>query len=111
MRAFGAKVLAYDVVEDPELVRSGINYVTLDKLYAQSDFISLHVPLIPETTHLINDEAIQKMKNGVYLINISRGAVIDTRALIRGLRQNKFSGVALDVYDNDRNVFYNDCSN
>jgi D-lactate dehydrogenase len=86
MLAFGCKVIAHDPIEKTELKKLGIQYVTLDTIYTKSDFISLHLPLLPETRYMISDEAISKMKNGVYLINISRGAIIDNRALIRGLR-------------------------
>ena len=76
-----------------------VTYVTLDELLAQSDLISLHCPLMDNTYHLINRETIQKMKDGVILVNTSRGALVKTDDLIEGIRAHKFFGVGLDVYE------------
>ena len=78
---------------------------------ARSDIISLHCPLTSETKHLVNAQTIQNMKNGVYLVNTSRGALIDTDALIDGLVAGKFGGVGLDVYEEEEGIFYEDKSN
>lgn len=102
----GMKVIAYDKYENPEL--SFVTYVTLDELFAKSDLISLHCPLTEETYHIIDLPAIEKMKDGVILVNTSRGALISTEELIRGIRMHKFAGVGLDVYEEeDINVFEN----
>lgn len=104
-RGFGMKVIAYDVFENPEL-KDFVTYVSLDELLAQSDLISLHCPLMDSTYHLINRETIQKMKDGVVLVNTSRGALVKTDDLIEGIRAHKFFGVGLDVYEEETpNVF------
>ena len=102
----GMKVIAYDKYENPEL--DFLRYVSLDELFRESDLISLHCPLTEETYHIIDLPAIEKMKDGVILVNTSRGALISTEDLIRGIRLHKFAGVGLDVYEEeDVNVFEN----
>ena len=102
---FGMKVIAYDVFENPSL-KDFVTYVSLDELLAQSDLISLHCPLMDNTYHLINRETIKKMKDGVILVNTSRGALVKTDDLIEGIRARKFFGVGLDVYEEETpNVF------
>lgn len=102
---FGMKVLAYDVYENPPL-KDIVTYVSLDELLAQSDLVTLHCPLMDSTYHLINRETIQKMKDGVILVNTSRGALVKTEDLIEGIRARKFFGVGLDVYEEEApNVF------
>lgn len=102
---FGMKVLAYDVYENPSL-KDIVTYVSLDELLAQSDLVTLHCPLTDHTYHLINRETIQKMKDGVILVNTSRGALVKTEDLIEGIRAHKFFGVGLDVYEEEApNVF------
>ena len=101
---FGMKVLAYDVYKNPSL--DFVTYVELDELLASSDLISLHCPLMDSTYHLINKDTIEKMKDGVILINTSRGGLIKTEDLILGIRARKFFGVGLDVYEEETpNVF------
>lgn len=100
-------VLAYDPYPNKELE---IEYVGLDELFEKSDVISLHCPLTEQTSHIINRESIGRMKEGVYLVNTSRGGLIDTEALIEGLLEKKFGGVGLDVYEEEDGVFYEDCS-
>ena len=100
-------VLAYDPYPNKELK---VEYVGLDELFEKSDVISLHCPLTEQTSHIINRESIQKMKEGVYLVNTSRGGLIDTEALIEGLLEKKFGGVGLDVYEEEDGVFYEDRS-
>ncbi|MBQ7066212.1 MAG: 2-hydroxyacid dehydrogenase [Lachnospiraceae bacterium] len=108
LEGFGMSVLAYD----PYPVKGlDVEYVSLDELMKKADVISLHCPLTKETKHLINKKAISKMKDNVYLINTSRGALIDTEALIEGLLSKKFAGVGLDVYEEEEGVFYEDRSN
>ena len=104
-RGFGMKVIAYDVYENPSL-KDFDTYVTLDELLAQSDLISLHCPLMDSTYHLINKDTIAKMKDGVILVNTSRGGLVKTNDLIDGIRARKFFGVGLDVYEEEtKNVF------
>ncbi|MCD2493181.1 2-hydroxyacid dehydrogenase [Lacrimispora sp. NSJ-141] len=103
-RGFGMKVIAYDVYQNPDL--DFVTYVDLDELLASSDLVSLHCPLMDNTYHLINKDTIAKMKDGVILINTSRGGLIKTDDLIIGIRARKFFGVGLDVYEEEtRNVF------
>ena len=101
---FGMKVLAYDVYHNPEL--DFAEYVSLDELLKRSDLISLHCPLTDDTYHLINRDTIQKMKDGVILVNTSRGGLVKTQDLVEGIRARKFFGVGLDVYEEEtKNVF------
>ena len=106
---FGMKVIAYDVYQNPALA-DFVEYVSLDELLAQSDLISLHCPLMDSTYHMINLESIKKMKDGVILVNTSRGALVDTDELIQGIRMNKFLGVGLDVYEEETGNVYEDRS-
>lgn len=102
----GMNVIAYDKEENKEL--DFAKYVSLDALFEKSDLISLHCPLTKETYHLIDIKAIEKMKDSVILVNTSRGALISTQDLIKGIRQHKFAGVGLDVYEEEsENVFEN----
>jgi D-lactate dehydrogenase len=111
MRGLGCRVLAYDVVRDEGLVKEhGVEYVSLDELYRSSDVISLHVPLRPETQHIIDGRAIEQMKSGVMLINTGRGGLIDTKALIDGLKTGKVGAAGLDVYEEEEGVFFLDLS-
>jgi D-lactate dehydrogenase len=107
----GCRVLVYDKFINQELSsRQGVAYVELDQLLRESDIITLHVPLLPDTHYLIDTKAISKMKNGVMLINTSRGALIDTRALIAGLKSGKIGAAGLDVYEVEEGVFFEDFS-
>lgn len=110
MSGFEMKILAYDVRKDPSLSAMGVNYVTLDEIYRQSDVISLHCPLNETTRHLINDAALTKMKPQVFLINTGRGGLIDTQALIKALKKRSIGGAALDVYEEEETVFFRDLS-
>ncbi len=104
-QGFGMKLLAHDVYQNPSL-KDFVTYVELDELLSQSDLISLHCPLMDDTYHLIKRETIQKMKDGVILVNTSRGALVKTDDLIEGIRAHKFFGVGLDVYEEETpNVF------
>ena len=106
-RGFGMHVVAYDPYPNKEL---SVEYVSLEKLMTQADLISLHCPLTSETKHIVNRATIDHMKQGVYLVNTSRGALIDTDALIDGLVAGKFGGVGLDVYEEEEGIFYEDKS-
>ncbi|MBR3524960.1 MAG: 2-hydroxyacid dehydrogenase [Lachnospiraceae bacterium] len=106
---FGMKVIAYDMYQNPALA-DFVEYVELDELFARSDLISLHCPLLDSTYHMINLENIKKMKDDVILVNTSRGALVDTDQLIEGIRLNKFLGVGLDVYEEETGNVYEDRS-
>lgn len=102
---FGMRVLAYDVYPN-ESLKDFVQYVSFEELLAESDLISLHCPLMDNTYHLVNIETIKKMKDGVILVNTSRGALVKTDDLIEGIRLHKFAGVGLDVYEEEtKNVF------
>ncbi|MBF0593384.1 MAG: 2-hydroxyacid dehydrogenase [Candidatus Omnitrophica bacterium] len=112
LTGFGMKILAYDAFPDKAYQQSnGFNYVDLDTLYRESDIISLHCPLNKETYHLIDDESIVKMKPGVMIINTGRGMLIDTKALITGLKSGRIGYAGLDVYEEENEYFYEDFSN
>lgn len=111
MVGFGCKVLAFDPYPNPECVAAGAQYVELAELLQQSDIVSLHCPLTPQTHHLINEQAIATMKRGAMLINISRGGIIDTRAVIHGLKSGIIGSLGLDVYEEEDNLFFRDLSN
>lgn len=110
MLGFGCKILAYDPFPDPDFERKDCRYGSLPELYASADILSLHCPLTPETDHLIDAEAIARMKHGVMLINTSRGALVDTRALIEGLKSGIIGNVGLDVYEEEADLFFEDLS-
>jgi len=108
---FGCEVLAADPVIDPALDAIGVRYVSAGELIAGSDIITLHCPLAPGTRHLIDAAAIASARSGVMIVNTSRGALIDTKALIDGLKSHRIAGVALDVYEQEADLFYADLSN
>lgn len=104
-KGFGMTVLAYDTYENPDL-KDLVTYVSLEELLKRSDLISLHCPLFPATYHMINRETIALMKDTAILVNTSRGALIDTEALIEALKAKKFSAVGLDVYEDEDELVY-----
>ena len=106
-RGFGMRVLAYDKYPAAD---SGIEYAALDRLFAESDVISLHCPLTEETRHLIDGNAIRKMKKGVVIVNTSRGALIDAEALLSGIKARHVGAACLDVYEEEADVFFEDRS-
>ncbi|MCM1058583.1 MAG: 2-hydroxyacid dehydrogenase [Firmicutes bacterium] len=108
-RGFGMRVIAYDVYENPSL-KDFVEYVSLEKLLSDSDVISLHCPLMDSTYHLVNIDTIRQMKDGVILVNTSRGALVKTDDLIEGIRMHKFAGVGLDVYEEETNNVFEDRS-
>ncbi|MCB2075978.1 MAG: 2-hydroxyacid dehydrogenase [Novosphingobium sp.] len=107
---FGCEVLAHDVIESPELSALGVRYVSRDVLLRESGIITLHCPLTPETHHLIDAAALETAREGVVVVNTSRGGLIDTAALIEALKSGKVGGVALDVYEQEDNLFFRDLS-
>jgi D-lactate dehydrogenase len=110
LQGFGCEVLASDPAPDADLAAAGVAYVPLAELFARSDVIALQCPLTPETHHLIDDDAVAAMKPGAMLINTSRGAVIDTRAVIRGLKSGRIGALGLDVYEEEGGLFFEDQS-
>ncbi|KAI6082351.1 putative D-lactate dehydrogenase [Hypoxylon rubiginosum] len=111
MHGFGCRLLAYDVFESDEFKEKydGL-YVGLDDLLQQSDFVSLHCPLTDHTRHMVNETTLSRMKPGAMLVNTSRGGLIETRAVIAALKSRRLGGLALDVYEGEGAVFYNDHS-
>jgi D-lactate dehydrogenase len=111
MKGFGCHLLGYDLYPSKICLELGINYVPLPELFAAADMISLHCPLTPDSHHLIDAEAIAKFKQGVMLINTSRGGLIDTQAAIAGLKSGKIGYLGLDVYEQEADLFFEDLSN
>ena len=106
-KGFGMNVIAYDKFPSEN---SGVNYVSLDEMFEKSDIISLHCPLTEETRHMIDENAIGKMKKGVVIINTSRGALIDADALLNGIKSRKVGAACLDVYEEESDIFFEDFS-
>lgn len=111
IKGFGCNVLAYDPYPNPECEAIGVTYTDPKRIFEESDIISLHCPLTPETYHFIDSNALKKMKAGVMLINTSRGAVIDTQAVIYALKSGKIGYLGLDVYEEEGDLFFEDLSN
>ncbi len=110
LHGFGCELYAYDPTGSKELEELGVKFVSLDELYKKSYIISLHCPLTQDTHHLINENAIKKMRECVMIINTSRGSLIDTRAAIDGLKSGKIGYLGLDVYEEEDNIFFQDMS-
>ena len=110
MLGFGCNVLASDPIKYPECKKMAVKYVALEILYEQSDIISLHCPLTEDTRHMINAEAINQMKKSVMLINTGRGALINTKDIIKALKKQKIAYLGLDVYEEEENLFFQDLS-
>lgn len=111
LKGFGMHILAYDPFKNPAAEELGAEYVTLDELYARSHVITLHCPATPENYHLLNKAAFDKMKDGVMIINTSRGSLIDTPEAIEALKRRKIGALGMDVYENERDLFFEDKSN
>lgn len=110
LQGFGCRLLGYDPQPSEKCIGLGLEYVPIEQLYTQSDIITLHCPLNQQTHHLIDAEAISRMKQGIMLINTSRGAVIDTQAVIGGLKSSKIGYLGLDVYEQEGDLFFQDLS-
>lgn len=110
MLGIGCQVIATDLQPNPELISKGVRYLPLEEIWPQADIISLHCPLNPGTHHLVDDVAVQQMKPGVMLINTSRGGLIDTPAVIKGLKNKKIGYLGLDVYEEEGNLFFENYS-
>ncbi|MBS3941709.1 MAG: 2-hydroxyacid dehydrogenase [Actinobacteria bacterium] len=110
MRGFGCSIRAYDPYPNDDVKDFGVRYEDLDTLLSECDVITLHCPLTPDTYHLIDEEALRKTKPGVMIVNTSRGALIDTRAVIEGLKDGRVGHLALDVYEEEGDLFFEDLS-
>ncbi|HYL81804.1 MAG TPA: 2-hydroxyacid dehydrogenase, partial [Candidatus Acidoferrum sp.] len=111
LNGFGCRLLAHDRQPNRDCQALGVTYAPLSELLAQCDIITLHCPLMPETYHMIDAQAMDQMKPGVMLINTSRGALIDARAAIAGLKSGKIGYLGLDVYEEEADLFFRDLSN
>jgi D-lactate dehydrogenase len=110
MLGFGCKVLAHDLFEDESMIAAGVLYGSLDQVLQQADILSLHCPLTPENHHLINHDTLSQMKQGATLINTSRGALIDTHAVIDALKTGRLAYLGIDVYEQEERLFFKDLS-
>ena len=108
LKGFGMKIICYDAYPD---TKSGLEYVDLDTLYKESDIISLHCPYMPSTHHMINAESIAKMKDGVIIVNVARGALIDSEAIVDAVESGKVRGAGLDVCEVEHDYFFEDRRN
>jgi D-lactate dehydrogenase len=110
LNGFGCRLLGYDMVVNPECEALGVEYVDMDRMLAESDIITLHCPLTPETHHLINPASLAKVKPGVMIINTSRGGLIDTPSVIEALKEGTIGHLGLDVYEEETDLFFEDLS-
>jgi D-lactate dehydrogenase len=111
LRGFGMHVVAYDPYPNADwAAQYGVEYTDLETVFRRSDICTLHVPLTPETHHIINAQSLAWMKPGAVLVNVSRGALVDTSALIQSLKAGRLGGVALDVYEEEEGIFFEDLS-
>lgn len=107
---FGMRLLGWDIAPDPECEALGMTYAGLPELLAEADLLSLHVPLLPQTHHLLGRAELRAMKDDAIIVNSSRGGLIDTEALVDELRRGRFTGVGLDVYEAEAGIFFTDRS-
>jgi D-lactate dehydrogenase len=110
LKGFGCNLLAFDLYPNDACRDLGVEYVELDELFARSDIISLHTPLTPDTYHLVDGDALEQMREGVVLINTSRGALIDTQAAVEALKTGRVGALGLDVYEEESDLFFEDLS-
>lgn len=110
MKGFGCKIVAHDLYPNKELIAEGVEYLSLEEVFRQSDIVSLHCPLTPETHHLINKNTLQYMKKGAMLINTSRGKLVDTEAVIGALKDGSLGYLGIDVYEQEEKLFFKDLS-
>ena len=108
---FGCEVLAHDLAADPELLALGVRYGALDEIAAAADVLTLHCPLTPQTRHLVGPRLLGLVKPGVMLVNTSRGALIDIEAVVKGLKSGRIGYLAIDVYEQEADLFFQDLSN
>ena len=110
LHGVGCEVIAYDVAPNPECAALGIQYASLEEIWRRADIITLHAPLTPDTRHVVDARAIARMKRGVMIVNTSRGALVDTQALIDGLKDGRIGYLGLDVYEEEEALFFQDHS-
>jgi D-lactate dehydrogenase len=110
LAGFGCRVLAHDVVEAPDAIACGAGYVPLETLLGESDIITLHCPLTPDTHHVMDDAAFARLRRGAMLVNTSRGGLVDTRAAIVALKSGHLGALAIDVYEEEADLFFEDLS-
>lgn len=110
LKSFGCRLLAFDMFENESLKAAGVQYLPLQELLQHVDILSFHCPLTPDTFHLINEERLALMKDGVMIINTSRGAIVDAQAAIRALKSGKIGNLGLDVYEQEGDLFFHDLS-
>jgi D-lactate dehydrogenase len=110
LRGFGCRLIGFDPHPNPDCEALGLHYVALGELFAASDIVTLHCPLTPETYHIIDDAAVAAMRPGVMLINTGRGALVDARAVIQGLKSGRIGYLGLDVYEEESDLFFEDLS-
>ena len=110
IKGFGCKIIAFDISESEELIELGVEYRPLKEVFRQADILSLHCPLTPETKHIINQDSLALMKTGIMIINTSRGALINTADIIKGLSKQKVGYLGIDVYEQEENLFFKDLS-
>jgi D-lactate dehydrogenase len=110
LAGFGCRLLVHDVRQNPACLALGAQYVELEELFSASDIVTLHCPLTPETHHMIDDGSLPRMKDGVMIINTSRGGLVDTHAVIQGLKSGKIGYLGLDVYEEETELFFEDLS-
>ena len=110
LKGFGCRIICFDPNESDEVIALGASYVSLEVIFSQSDIISLHCPLMSQTHHLINEQSIAQMKDGVMIINTSRGGLVDTQSVINGLKNRKIGYLGLDVYEMEGDLFFEDKS-
>ena len=111
LRGFGMNIIAHDIIEDTKWAKENdVKYVDLEDLWQKSDVISIHCPLTVETRHIVGHAAIRSMKNNAIIVNVSRGALIDSKALLHALKDGQIGGAALDVYEGEKEYFFKDWS-
>ncbi|MEC5148258.1 2-hydroxyacid dehydrogenase [Chitinophaga sp. 212800010-3] len=110
MLGFGCRVYAHDLYENADLKTAGVEYVSMNTVFAQSDIISLHCPLLPDTHHIVNAHSIASMKRGVVLINTSRGGLVDTKAVVEALKNGHLGALGIDVYEQEEHLFFQNFS-
>ncbi len=110
MMGFGCRIFAFDLQPDEDLQKKGVKFVSWDVICRDSDILSLHIPLVPETRHILDANAFTALKPGAIVINTGRGGLIDTKAMVKALKSRKLGGAALDVYEEEEGIFFEDKS-
>ncbi|GAB3525209.1 2-hydroxyacid dehydrogenase [Photobacterium alginatilyticum] len=111
LKGLGMNILAYDPYENPVAIELGVTYTSLDEIYRQSDVITLHCPMTQENHHMLNADAFAKMRDGVMIVNTSRGELLNSKDAIEALKNSKIGSLGIDVYENEKDLFFEDKSN